>query len=258
MKKLPFPHLFTSLVALLLLMSLADFCNAQSIRKHDVIIKRDSVKIEAFIQQVDESTIKYKKRSDPDGPVFSVTKTEIATIIYGNGEVEHIAATNEQYFGETNVPPVVNYQRNETPERVYNGVQGGLSARDTKQLKSNYKLYLRKAASYKTMSIVGVSAGALLTVIGIVTISSATDTYNSTYGASTTSYDAKVAGGTLLMLAGLGAGIPLTIIGLVKKKSYNKKALMVRDELRRRNELSFQPGYNPANQTGFLTLKMKF
>jgi len=258
MKKVPFTYLFTSFLALFLFISLSDFCNAQSIRKHDVIIRRDSVKIEAFIQQIDDNTVKYKKKSDPDGPVFSVTKTDIATIIYGNGEVENISVPNEQYFGETNVPPVVTYQKNETPESVYKGAEGVIRGRTTQQLQSNYTLYLKKAATYKTMGIVGITAGTLLTVIGIVTISSATNTYNSTYGSSTTSYDAKLAGGTLLVLAGLGAGIPLTIIGLVKKNSYNKKVLIVRDELRRRNELSFRPGYNPVTQTGSLSLKMKF
>ena len=257
MKKVPFPQLFISLLASFLFLS-SFFCQAQSIRKHDVIIKRDSIKIEVFIQQVDESTVKYEKRSDPDGPVFSVAKTEIATIIYGNGEVENISAPNEQYFGETNVPPVVNYQKPETPEGAYTGTQGVISGRTTQQLQSNYTLYLKKAASYKTMSIVGITAGTLLTVIGIVTISSATDTYNSTYGSSTTSYDAKLAGGTLLVMAGLGAGIPLTIIGLVKKNRYNKKVLLVRDELRRRNELSFQPGYNVPSRAGYLSLRMTF
>ena len=258
MKKVLLPHLFISLLAPFLFLS-SFFCQAQSIRKHDVIIKRDSIKIEVFIQQVDESTVKYKKRSDPDGPVFSVAKTEIATIIYGNGEVENISAPNEQYFGETNVPPVVSYQKTEAPEQVYTGAQGIIRGRTTQQLQSNYRLYLKKAASYKTMGIVGISAGTLLTVIGIVTISSAADTYNSnTYGSSTTNYDAKLAGGVLLAMAGLGAGIPLTIIGLVKKNSYNKKALLVRDELRRRNELSFRPGYNVASRAGYLSLRMTF
>ena len=257
MKKVPFLNPFPDLLFLLLLVSLTQFCNAQNARKHDLIIKRDSVKIEALIQQVDESIVKYKKRSDPDGPVFSVAKKEIASIIYGNGEIENFPAPTDQYFDEISVPPVATYQNPETPAKIYSGAEGQIRSRTTEQLKSNYQLYVKKAATYKSMSIIGSSVGILLTVIGIVTIAEATPSYNM-YGVSTNSYDAKLAGGTLLMMAGLGAGIPLTIIGLVKKKNYNKKAIVVKDELRRRNALSFQPGYQFANQAGYLSLRMSF
>lgn len=38
--------------------------------------------------EVDENVVKYRKISDPEGPVYSVRKSEIASIKYGNRETE--------------------------------------------------------------------------------------------------------------------------------------------------------------------------
>ena len=224
-------------------------CVAQTVRKNDVIIKRDSTKIEALIQEVDEGTVKYKKLNDPDGPIFSLLKKDIASINYGNGETENFPASKEQYFEEVTVAPVVPYKaerpsQTKTPNNSY-------------QLEANYKLYTKKAATYKTMGIIGASVGILFTIVGIATVSEAVRSYNSAQ-ISTLSYENKVVGGTLLTMTGLGAGIPLTIIGLVKRKSYAKKALKVEEQLRQRKDLSFHPCYNPINKTAQLGLIMNF
>ena len=108
------------------------------------------------------------------------------------------------------------------------------------------------------MALVGCSVGVLFTAVGAVIISDA----NKNYYSSSAVYDDRLAGGVLLVMAGLGAGIPLTVVGLTKSKSYTKKTLKVRDELQRRNErlhsIRLSPGFNPASQTGYLTLTMSF
>lgn len=61
----------------------------------DLIIKTNSEKIEAIIQEVSDTDIKYKKASNPNGPLFVVKLDEVATILYANGDVqavEHKAA----------------------------------------------------------------------------------------------------------------------------------------------------------------------
>lgn len=50
------------------------FSRAQDVRKNDVIITNENVKIEAIILQADTLVVKYKKASDPEGPVFSIKK----------------------------------------------------------------------------------------------------------------------------------------------------------------------------------------
>lgn len=55
---------------------------------YDLIIKTNSEKIEALIQEVSETELRYKKVGNPNGPVYVVKISEISTIIYANGEVE--------------------------------------------------------------------------------------------------------------------------------------------------------------------------
>ncbi len=56
----------------------------------DIIIKTNSEKIEALIQEVSDSEIKYKKANNPNGPMFIVKTDDVASIIYANGEVQAI------------------------------------------------------------------------------------------------------------------------------------------------------------------------
>lgn len=63
------------------------FANAQT-SKPDVITKKDNTRIEAIIKEIDDSIIKYKKFSNPDGPLFSIRREEVAAILYANGELE--------------------------------------------------------------------------------------------------------------------------------------------------------------------------
>ena len=79
----------TSMLSLLILIALVNFSFIQTGRKPDIIVMKDNTKLEVLIQEVDEHVVKYKKVLDPDGPVYSVKKTEIASIQYGNGEVEN-------------------------------------------------------------------------------------------------------------------------------------------------------------------------
>ena len=67
------------------------FCsNAQ-----DIIYKKDGSKEEAKITLVGAKEIQYKKFSNPEGPVYSLAKSEIVMITYQNGEFEMIQNQTE-------------------------------------------------------------------------------------------------------------------------------------------------------------------
>ena len=59
----------------------------------DIIVCKDSKRIDAKIIEVSQEEIKYKKFDFQDGPTFSLKTNEISSIIYSNGEV---AAFNAQ------------------------------------------------------------------------------------------------------------------------------------------------------------------
>lgn len=62
----------------------------------DIIITRTSEKISATIEEVGPDYVKYHTTSNPNGPLFRLEANEIATIIYGNGEVQSFEQTQTQ------------------------------------------------------------------------------------------------------------------------------------------------------------------
>ena len=54
----------------------------------DIIVTKQSEKIEAKITDVEQDFIKYKKFNYQEGPTYTIKKSEIASIIYQNGVVE--------------------------------------------------------------------------------------------------------------------------------------------------------------------------
>ena len=71
--------------ALLLFFVIASVCNLYS---QDFIITKKSEKIEAKVIEIGESTVKYKKWSYLEGPNYTISKSDISSILYQNGEVE--------------------------------------------------------------------------------------------------------------------------------------------------------------------------
>lgn len=54
----------------------------------DVIVKRDGEKIDAKVIEITKTTIKYKKFEQEDGPIRNISISEVAEIIYNNGDWE--------------------------------------------------------------------------------------------------------------------------------------------------------------------------
>lgn len=61
------------------------------ISAQDMIVKKDGAIVKAKITEVGEESIKYKKSDNPDGPTYSISKDNITSINYANGEVEKFA-----------------------------------------------------------------------------------------------------------------------------------------------------------------------
>lgn len=63
------------------------FC-VLSVFAQDIIITKDSKRIEAKILEVSSTEVKYKKQTNIDGPTFIELLSNISAIMYSNGEVE--------------------------------------------------------------------------------------------------------------------------------------------------------------------------
>lgn len=57
----------------------------------DQIFKKDNTKLEVKVLEVNPNEVKYKLKSNPDGPLYVISKSDIAVIIYANGEHETFA-----------------------------------------------------------------------------------------------------------------------------------------------------------------------
>lgn len=64
------------------------FVICQVVIAQDVIVTKDSERIDAKIIKVTETAIEYKQSNNPDGPTFTMSASKIASIIYSNGSVQ--------------------------------------------------------------------------------------------------------------------------------------------------------------------------
>lgn len=140
----------------------------------DLLIKRDSSKIEVKIVEINPTEISYKLFSYLDGPLIVIHKNEVHEIIFQNGQHETF-----QILENTNVNSSVNASAN-----FYKVARHGVrhykennSLIDERQFKSRVKNYpvlknkeklnieyakqTRYRRAYKTMFPVAVGAGAL-------------------------------------------------------------------------------------------------
>lgn len=65
------------------------FCNPFLHAQHDTIYFVDGAKVISDIQEMTESTVKYRKADNPEGPVYVIHLSEISTIAYRNGRREN-------------------------------------------------------------------------------------------------------------------------------------------------------------------------
>lgn len=71
----------------------------------DVIVKKDGNTILAKVLEVTSTEVKYKKHTNLEGPTYTISKTEIQSINYENGEKEVFDAKEETSPAET-LPPL--------------------------------------------------------------------------------------------------------------------------------------------------------
>lgn len=59
----------------------------------DIIVKNDKTEIKAKIEEITETTIKYKKFDMLDGPTYNINVRDVFMIIYKNGTKEYMTVT---------------------------------------------------------------------------------------------------------------------------------------------------------------------
>lgn len=77
-----------------LVLAAALLCAASAAQAQDMIVKRNAraEEIPAKVLEVGENQIRYRKFSNPDGPIYTISRSEVFFIRYESGEKEIITA----------------------------------------------------------------------------------------------------------------------------------------------------------------------
>lgn len=78
-----------------------------SIVAQDVIVKKDGSTILSKVIEVNSTEIKFKKSSNPEGPIYTVCKTELLSINYENGTIDRFENCETNSQSNNNLPEIV-------------------------------------------------------------------------------------------------------------------------------------------------------
>ncbi|MBL4655676.1 MAG: hypothetical protein JKY33_07630 [Bacteroidia bacterium] len=118
----------------------------------DNIIKRDASEIKVKVLEVTSTEVKYKKYSNPEGPTYSIPKSEIFMIQYENG-------TKESFDNEVEQPRTTN-------KPVVNNSTGNKQELDCNQSNIKGVQYAEQVNSSIAYGAAGLAGGCLLGIIG--------------------------------------------------------------------------------------------
>ena len=63
----------------------------------DIIVKADGTLLKGKVEEITETSIKYRKADNPTGPLYNVNKSEVLTINYENGTIDVINQQGDNY-----------------------------------------------------------------------------------------------------------------------------------------------------------------
>lgn len=74
----------------------------------DILQKRDGEEFKVKVTEITATEVKYKRFDNPDGPLYTLLKTEISVLTYANGTHEDLgAAKPDTFFVTQPVKPVI-------------------------------------------------------------------------------------------------------------------------------------------------------
>ncbi|MDR2120897.1 MAG: hypothetical protein LBP64_08525 [Tannerella sp.] len=168
----------------------------------DVIVTRDAKKINAKVTEVNLDNIRYRNFDNPDGPTYTLPKSQILSILYQNGTVETFDDAGKQAAQPDVVQPtpaVVNRRQPQTAQPLSNSIR-------------DYPVYYAEYSRGRSLQ----TRGIILLISGGVMVGSGTALVLSAGGDD----DATGVGGTAIIVGGacVIASVPVMITGGNKKR----------------------------------------
>ena len=112
------------------LIALTCACYAQ-----DIIVTKDSRRYNALVTEVNVDNVRFRLYDNQDGPVYSLPKSDIVTIIYRNGYVETFQTTSQSVSAATQAPRATTQTQSSAPRTAAStysqdarwGIRGGIN-----------------------------------------------------------------------------------------------------------------------------------
>jgi len=189
----------------------------------DIILKNDNSTILSKVIEVSSIEIKYKKWSNQEGPTYSISISEVASINYQNGDVEKFSGNaNEPTQTIANIPQQIPAQyKGYMDHNVENLTINGrvLSDEEVRNLfdSQTYQRYLEIKSKAKIQNGVGIA----LSAIGVASMSASWLIYQ--FGIKgEENYDKQLGKTCLaLMLTGIATLTPGLVLGLTAGSKLN-------------------------------------
>ncbi len=144
-------------------------CVASAFSK-DVITKSDGTKLDAKVEEITETVIKYRKASNPPGPVYTIPITSVASILYENGDSD-IFGESTSFIQEA--PPQLSTPSDDeliqmVESQSYSNLKTYLSDSELIRMvdSSSSNIMLEKAKKYKKIGWIG---GGSILAVGVIT-----------------------------------------------------------------------------------------
>jgi len=219
--------------------------SAQNVRKNDVILKRDSSRIQAMITQMTYEKINYRDLSTADSAKAFIHMDQVAKVYLKNGKI--LSVRDSVLAGPTPPDSVGQYaDMNNLPTDEF---ERSVVMANSDQLRDKFRYYNDKAIDGKRGAIIFTSIGAASLISGLIIANSGSEIDNKRIGNS-------------LAITGTIVGGGLGLLTFKNHKKNSRKAGMVKTELERRNQsltsVRLSPSYNPLNNSGMLALRISF
>jgi hypothetical protein len=230
---------------ILLFTSLGQAIFAQNGRKNDVIIKRDSSRIQALITQMSYEKINYRDLGKADSAATYIYLDQVARVLLKNGKTINV----KDSIPARRIPPDSVGQYADMNNLPTDPFEKSVVMANSDHLRDKYEYHHNRAIDGKTGAIVFTSVAVATLVSGVIIASTGDSPDNKTIGTS-------------LAIAGPAVGVVFGLIGFKNYKIHSRKAEKVKTELERRNQplttLRITPQIDPFNKSAQLGLRLTF
>lgn len=235
-------HTFPRLLFLYIFFTLAASAGFAQ-RKNDVIIKRDSSRIQALITQMSYEKINYRDLATADSARKYISLDDVARVLLKNGRTINVRDS----VLATHTPPDSIGQYADMDNLPTDPFEKSVVMANSDQLRDKYKYHHNRAIDGRNGLIIFTSLGAASLVSGLVVAS-----HNG-------SPDNKKIGIPIAVAGPITGGV-IALIALRNYRFHAVRAKKVKHELERRNQpltsLRLVPAFDPFNKSAQLTIRM--